>query len=46
VLARLGRTAEAAEALHEARPILIGLEAAPLLSEVDALLGQLTAVSA
>jgi class 3 adenylate cyclase/tetratricopeptide (TPR) repeat protein len=46
VLARLGRTDEAVVALDEARPILVRLEAAPLLSEVDAVLGQLTAVSA
>jgi hypothetical protein len=46
VLARLGRTAEAAEALNEARPILVKLEAAPLLAETDALLEQLTALSA
>jgi hypothetical protein len=46
VLGRLGRTAEAVEALNEARPILVRLAAAPLLAEVDALLGQLTAVSA
>jgi class 3 adenylate cyclase/tetratricopeptide (TPR) repeat protein len=46
VRTRLGRTVEAAAALNEARPILVKLEAAPLLAEVDALLGQLTAVSA
>jgi hypothetical protein len=46
VLARLGRTAEAAEALNEARPILVKLGAAPLLAETDAMLEQLTALSA
>jgi tetratricopeptide (TPR) repeat protein len=46
VLARLGRTDEAAQALNEARPTLVRLDGAPLLAEVDALLGQLTAVSA
>jgi tetratricopeptide (TPR) repeat protein len=46
VLARSGRTAEAVEALDEARPILVRLEAAPLLAETDALLRQLTALSA
>jgi tetratricopeptide (TPR) repeat protein len=46
VLARLGRTAEAVEALNEARPILKKLGAAPLLAKTEALLEQLTAVSA
>jgi class 3 adenylate cyclase/tetratricopeptide (TPR) repeat protein len=46
VLIRLGRTAEAEEALNEARPILVKLGAAPLLAETDALLEQLTALSA
>jgi class 3 adenylate cyclase/tetratricopeptide (TPR) repeat protein len=46
VLTRLGRTDEAAEALGEARPILVKLQAAPLLAETDALLEQLTALSA
>jgi class 3 adenylate cyclase/tetratricopeptide (TPR) repeat protein len=46
VLARLGRTAGAEEALGEARPILVKLRAAPMLAEVDALLEQLTALSA
>jgi hypothetical protein len=46
VLAQLGRTSEATEALDEARPILVKLGAAPMLSEVDALLQQLTALSA
>jgi class 3 adenylate cyclase/tetratricopeptide (TPR) repeat protein len=46
VLTRLGRTSEAAEALNEVRPILVKLEAAPLLAETDALLAQVTAVSA
>jgi tetratricopeptide (TPR) repeat protein len=46
VLARLGRTAEASEALNEARPTLVELQAAPLLAETDALLEQLTALSA
>jgi tetratricopeptide (TPR) repeat protein len=46
VLTKLGRTSEAAEALNEARPILVKLEAAPLLAETDALLQQLTALSA
>jgi tetratricopeptide (TPR) repeat protein len=45
-LGRLGRTAEAAAALNEARPILKKLGAAPLLAKADALLEQLTAVSA
>jgi tetratricopeptide (TPR) repeat protein len=43
---RLGRTAEAADALNRARPILQKLRAAPLLAETDALLEQLTARSA
>jgi class 3 adenylate cyclase/tetratricopeptide (TPR) repeat protein len=46
VLARLGRTSEAADALNEVRPILVKLEAAPLLTETDALLQRLTALSA
>jgi tetratricopeptide (TPR) repeat protein len=46
VLTRLGRTEEAIEALNEARPILVKLQAAPLLAETDALLEQLTALSA
>jgi tetratricopeptide (TPR) repeat protein len=46
VLSRLGRSSEAAEALNEVRPILVKLEAAPLLAETDALLRQLTALSA
>jgi class 3 adenylate cyclase/tetratricopeptide (TPR) repeat protein len=46
VLTGLGRTSEAAEALDEARPILVKLGAAPMLAEVDALLQQLTALSA
>jgi class 3 adenylate cyclase/tetratricopeptide (TPR) repeat protein len=46
VRTRLGRTAEAADALNEARPILVKLGAAPLLAETDALLEQLTARSA
>jgi class 3 adenylate cyclase/tetratricopeptide (TPR) repeat protein len=46
VLARLGRTSEAAEALNQARPILVKLGAVPMLAETDALLQQLTALSA
>jgi class 3 adenylate cyclase/tetratricopeptide (TPR) repeat protein len=46
VLARLDRTEEAAEALREARPILVDLQAAPMLAETDTLLEQLTAISA
>jgi class 3 adenylate cyclase/tetratricopeptide (TPR) repeat protein len=46
VLSRRGRSDEAAAALGEARPILVQLEAAPLLAETDALLEQLTALSA
>jgi tetratricopeptide (TPR) repeat protein len=46
VQTRLGRTAEAADALNRARPILRKLRAAPLLAETDALLEQLTARSA
>jgi hypothetical protein len=46
VRTRLGRTAEAADALNEARPILVKLGASPLLAETDALLEQLTARSA
>jgi class 3 adenylate cyclase/tetratricopeptide (TPR) repeat protein len=46
VRARLGRTGNAAEALDEARPILVKLQAAPLLAETDSLLGQLDALSA
>jgi tetratricopeptide (TPR) repeat protein len=46
VHARLGRTTEAAQALNEARPILVELQAAPMLAETDALLGRLTAASA
>jgi tetratricopeptide (TPR) repeat protein len=45
VLTQLGRASEAAEALNEARPILVRLEAAPMLAETDALLKQLTAVA-
>ena len=45
-LARLGRSEEAAAALAEARPILAQIGAAPLLAETDALLEQLTALSA
>jgi class 3 adenylate cyclase/tetratricopeptide (TPR) repeat protein len=46
VLARLDRTEEATAALAEARPILVKIRAAPLLAETDALLEQLTALSA
>jgi tetratricopeptide (TPR) repeat protein len=46
VFTRLGRTSEAVAALNEARPILVRLEAAPMLAAVDALLEQLTALSA
>jgi class 3 adenylate cyclase/tetratricopeptide (TPR) repeat protein len=46
VLTGLGRISEAAEALNEARPILVQFGAAPMLAEVDALLEQLTALSA
>ena len=46
VLGRLGRTAEAVEALNEARPILKKLEAAPWLAKTDMLLGKLSAMSA
>jgi hypothetical protein len=46
VLVHLGRAPEAAEALNEARPLLVKLKAAPLLAETDALLGQLSAISA
>jgi class 3 adenylate cyclase/tetratricopeptide (TPR) repeat protein len=46
VLGRLGRTNEAVEALNEVRPILVKLEAAPMLAETDAMLEQLTASSA
>jgi tetratricopeptide (TPR) repeat protein len=46
VLARLGRAGEAVEALNEARPILVELQAEPMLAETDALLGRLTAASA
>ncbi len=46
VQARLARSAEALEALNEARPILVKLQAAPLLAETNALLDQLTTLSA
>jgi hypothetical protein len=46
VLTGLGRISEAAEALNEARPILVRLGASPMLAEIDALLQQLTALSA
>jgi class 3 adenylate cyclase/tetratricopeptide (TPR) repeat protein len=46
VSARLGRMEDAADALREARPILVELQAAPLLAETDALLEQLSALSA
>jgi class 3 adenylate cyclase/tetratricopeptide (TPR) repeat protein len=42
----LGRASEAVVALNEARTILVKLEAIPLLVEADALLEQLTALSA
>jgi class 3 adenylate cyclase/tetratricopeptide (TPR) repeat protein len=38
-LLALGRTTDATPVLHEARDIFAGLEAAPLLADVDALLG-------
>jgi len=38
-LLALGRTTEATPVLHQARDIFAGLEAAPALAEVDALLG-------
>jgi hypothetical protein len=46
VLTQLGRAAEAAEALNAAQLILVKLEAAPMLAEVDALLERLTALRA